>query len=153
MAGLGLQVATFVLLLFTTYLSIQTQIFQVRTSIRESLEQLDDYEFSHGSVKLNPILHRFKYRGRWSESEVMIKWRTPGAHATSSSVHGNPFWWLNPRERDDFCRAVENLEKVSDSDWNNRAIWFTIESKDPVTIRRKVETIHRLIETSYQNRK
>lgn len=153
MTGFGLQAATFVLLLFTTYLSIQTQIFQVRTGIRESLEQLDDYEFRRGSLKLKPILHRFKYRGPWSESEVLVKWRNPGNHATTSQIHGNPFWWLKPGEKDDFCRAIENLEKVPECDWDDRAVRFTVQSKDPVVVRRTVETVHRLIETSHRNQK
>jgi hypothetical protein len=153
MTGLGIQDFNFALLLLTAYLSIQAHIFQIRTSIRESLEQLDDYEYAFGSVQLNALLRRFNYRSRWSESEVLIKWRNPGQTANSSRAHGNAFWWLSAKKREEFCRAVENLKKVSGCNSNNDAIWFTVESKNPVTVRRKVETIYRLIETAYENKK
>jgi hypothetical protein len=148
MAGFTLQIATFILLLFTTYLSIQTQLFQVRTAIRESLEQIDDFQLEE-DLKLKAILYRFSYRGRWSQSRIFIKWRTPGADASMSSNHEQVLYWLDQQGESDFIERLETENSVSDVKKTDHGMLFTIQSKDPVKVRQVVETVFEAIENSY----
>ena len=148
MTGLTLQVATFALLLFTTYLSIQTQLFQVRTSIRESLEQIDDFQLET-DLKFNAILHRFSYKGPWSRSRIFVKWRTPGADASMSSNHEQVLYWLDQQGKSDLFACLKDEASVSDFEETDHGILFTIQSKDPVKVRRVVETVYETIERSH----
>ena len=72
------------ILIFTAVLSYSTRTFQVRTSIRESIEQLEDVELRSG--KLRPILYRFNYAiGGRSTCSVQLKYYKDGRNPASAN--------------------------------------------------------------------
>lgn len=60
-----------VLIIGTLYLGIQTAIFQKRTSLRESLEQLDSLYIKKRREYIGVLLHQFDYFPYRRESAVL----------------------------------------------------------------------------------
>lgn len=152
------QIASFLLLILTVYLGIQTQVFQRRTSVRESIEQLDEHTFDRSQIKLKPILHEFRYRGPWSRTVIEIRWRTFNQQGPAgiSGPQKAILYWLTPSDRDDFCRALENIPGVASAHWEERArqglLRVSLETGDAVTARRLTEQILETIDVARENR-
>ncbi len=145
------------LLLFTGYLSYSSYVFQTRTSIRESLEQLDDVEFRKG--KLRPMLHSYDHSIIRSACIVELKYYRNGRNPASANQldeafrferhriakihddmnHGEPF------DTNVFLSAVEEsiptLPKVTDTRVTADGIFIDIESSDAVLIRRRTQEV------------
>lgn len=74
-----------ILILGTIILGIQTTIFQRRTSLRESLEQLDSLHPPSGAGYIGIILHDFSYIPLWKERAVLKFYvRTPDRHGKAN---------------------------------------------------------------------
>lgn len=67
-----------ILIIGTIILGIQTTIFQKRTSLRESLEQIDSLYTTSGSLYIGVILHNFSYIPIFRQQAVLkFYMRTP----------------------------------------------------------------------------
>lgn len=143
MSGVGLQTASFVLLVITAFLSFQTHVFQYRTSIRESLEQLDDVEVTN-TVKVRAILNKFDYWGLsiqkllYGKTTLLVKFhsmeRVPEAASDPSCTM---FHWLQDDEVEEFLEELEqSISGISDVKSGDGEFEITIYSRNSVEIRR-----------------
>lgn len=154
MPQLGIEHLSFGLLLLTTYLGIQTQIFQRRTSIREALEQMDQMNHA-GYSKMKPVLQSFSYRGPWSSTTVAIKIRTlPGGdYASTISTPDSPYWWkAKGMDTSEFQSAIENLPGISRAQIRKHDFILSINSGNPSEVRRYVERVMHTIRIARENR-
>jgi len=61
-------------------------------------------------------------------------------------------WYLGTDSRkDDFCRALENIDGIETCKWNREGLQYQISSKDQVKIRRLTEIVFQTIDKSYNN--
>jgi hypothetical protein len=169
MGGLGIQHASLLLLILTTILSLQSRIFQVKTSIRESIEQLDHIVIYSGT-KLKPVLRKFRYlpilsvilrkSSIWStiygETEVeVIHYANARYEDVGSEPHINKFSWLNkddyPVNLDVIETALENIDGVHSIKRSNKGYIITIHSRDAVQIRDITQSVMEVIWNSRQS--
>lgn len=138
----------------TIILSYQSIKFQSRTSIRESLEQLDDVEYS--SEKLKPILHKFAFRPlRGHQTIVQLKYYRYSSQPATSSQSGphlfqGTLYSINRHveseiPKDEFLQAISRklstLDEVSDIWVEDTGIFLQYETGNSVEVRRRTETV------------
>lgn len=157
MVGFNISTLTLALLIFTSIMSAQAHRFQVQTSIRESVEQLDDI-FITNATKMKPIISGFKYLSRWdiynSETEVLVKFYSSRQDLSSvSSPHHEPFFWLNETQKEVLRQALENFETVESVRFTDGGLIFKAKSREAVDIRRATQTVMESIRYSYIHRK
>ena len=147
-----------ILLVLTGYLSYTSYIFQMRTGIRESLEQLEDIEIDRS--KLRPILHSFKFSLlRGSKTIVQLKYYSDGRNPANANQPRRLFrserYKLardhddletnNPIDEADFFRGIgeyiTRTTPVKDAKAEPMGIMLHIYSDDAVEIRRVTESI------------
>lgn len=141
------------LILGSIYLGYTGYIFQTRTSVRESLEQLDALEYKR--EKLQPILYEFTYTPLWkSKVVVQLKSYKKGDVAGVSSptktlhvaLHRRGYGHKdtgNTLSREDYMESIQwelnQIEGINDVKVQERDILFTILSTDAVRVRRLTE--------------
>lgn len=140
------------LLIFTGYLSLSSYKFQSRTSIRESLEQLEDIEFR--KEKLSPIMHDFGFRPiRGHRTTVQLKYYRFGKNpASASKLHNRLFhttlYEANRTEEDKLSedtfydalqRKLSNLDGVNGVWIRNTGIFLTYDTGNAVEVRKRTE--------------
>jgi len=143
------------LLVLTGYLSYTSYVFQKRTGVRESLEQLEDVEY--GSGKLRPILHRFEFTPFLREKvEVQLKYYHFGKNPASAGVLNDLFqrqlYQLNGRDssyseyrQEDFESDIQeflcDLNYCKSASVDSEGIVVTFQTTNAVEIRRRVNLI------------
>lgn len=144
-----------ILLLFTGYLSYSSFKFQTRTSVRESLEQLDDVEFRQ--EKLRPILHELKFRPlRGHQTTVHLKYYTFGRAPESASRNAGRLFVQTHSQLDSMHEendlshqefknllksALESLDPVDRIEVDDTGIFLRFDTGNPVSVRRRTEQI------------
>jgi hypothetical protein len=138
----------------TILLSYQSFKFQSRTSVRESLEQLDDVEFS--KEKLKPILHEFIYQPiRGSRTIVQLKYYRFGKNPASASLSrqnlfSRTFYKLNGRDgsdipemrlRDAIVNKLSELDEVVNVWLEDTGIFIEFDTGNSVEVRRRTEIV------------
>lgn len=142
--GIDFTVVNFFLILITVYLGIQAHIFQIRTSLRESLEQLDPLDVQKGPT-LNPLLHEFNYGfpiiGRFlkiASPSVTIKIRNtpPGGDSPVATRlrKWSDFAYVDIDKIEKRLNSLEGLEAV---EIDTRELRFNIRSRNPVIVRKR----------------
>jgi len=143
------------LLIFTGSLSYASYVFQKQTSIRESLEQLEDADYRFG--KLRPMLHEFGYIPfRHCRVVVQLKYYQFGTEPSTAGEMSELFdkflYRLNgrdsshpdyPREEleSDLERTLSNAEYAESVDVNSQGILLTFNTLDAVLIRKNVNQV------------
>lgn len=149
------------LLVVTGYLSYTSYVFQKRTGVRESLEQLEDVEY--GSGKLRPILHRFEFIPFLRKKvEVQLKYYHFGNSPASAGVLNDLFqkqlYHLNGRDSSyseygqeefssDIERALNSLDYCDSASVDSEGIVVMFQTTNAVEIRRRANlTMQKLYE-------
>lgn len=142
------------LILVTIYLSYQSFKFQTRTSIRESLEQLEDIDFYH--EKFSPILYKFDFRPvRGHRTTVQLKYYSYGRNPASASdnqrdLFNRTFYILNDRDysgiptkrlRQAIAEKLLEAEAVTDVWTDDTGIFLEYDTGNAVEVRRRTEAI------------
>lgn len=142
------------LLIFTAYLGYTSFKFQNRTSIRESLEQLDDVALGTAD-KIRPILHSFKFRifGE-SKATVLLRHYAYPNNPAVASITTNPLFHSTiykvtkdeevdlTREviEDALVKKVSELRGVDDAWIGEKGIFVVFHSRNAVEVRTRTET-------------
>ncbi|MCU4801333.1 hypothetical protein OB920_13210 [Halobacteria archaeon HArc-gm2] len=151
----GLTIFNSLLLITTAVLSFSSQIFQTRTSIRESLEQLEDVEFHR--EKLKPILHNVEYfpllKGK---STVLLKYYQEGRNPASANkpldlftrtlnkagrVHSDNRVFTKEKAYSGIKRTLNEVEGVTVSRVDESGIYLEIPSADSVVVRERTDAV------------
>lgn len=146
------------LLVLTGYLSYSSYVFQVQTSIRESLEQLEDVELRRGKVR--PILHDFNHSIiSDSRTSVLLKYYHDGRNPANANQPRGPFRCVRyhlanhhdkmqagePVEEEKFLDGLEqslpDIPGVITVTTNDSGIFLEIDSDDAVFVRRLTEDV------------
>lgn len=125
------------LLVFTSILSYYSYSAQARTSVRESLEQLDDIELDR--YKLKPILHRFEFGPLNPKSVLLMKVYDTKHDRPDASV---PETATDHLDEDDIEEIADRLNEselgddLEDSYIDEDGIYFEIATRNAVAVRR-----------------
>lgn len=145
------------LLILTAYLGYSSFIFQNRTSVRESLEQLGDLELGHDI--LSPILHKYSYSlFRETETVVLLKYYTAGENPARAVRYrkffdrtfyrtfrnrstGDDVSWGREEFTAAFQQHLLNEDFADDVRVADEGIYITLNKDSAVEIRRDIERI------------
>jgi len=151
----GISIISLILLVFTAYLSFQTHVFQVRTQIRESLEEFEDVEIKYGD-KLTALLHKFEYFDKYriwrSKTMILIQHRhTREVPASASALHYDIMYWLPEENKEEFLDTLTNIKNVSDAQYSEHGIIITVTTGNAVKVRRISQKVIQIINMSERN--
>lgn len=150
----GLGIFNTILISVTILLSYQSFKFQTRTGIRESLEQLEDIEFS--KEKLKPVLHEFVFKPfRGHRTTVQLKYYRYSTKPASASQNRDDlfhrtFYSINrdadteiPEEkfREAIGAKLSTLDEVANVRLEDTGIFLEYDTGNAVEVRRRTEIV------------
>ncbi len=135
------------LLVFSLIFAFRTRMFQKKTAVRESIEQLDDYRIKIGKFdfKIKPAVRRFNYSQKTTVIELQIL-RTIENHdslSTPTYVHAD----LENEHREYISTQINKIDRVTSANFRNNKslerrldrIFIEMNTADPVESRHTSE--------------